>query len=295
MHRRSYTLPKYALCIKRSSLTAVERYELNQWLEEHNVSSANLRRVFTDVQPLARLLYRYYPEIVDLNIYPPVNSVHNKVCNWETFNRRVLSKLGLQLTREQMIRVARSVPGSVDQLLYSVMRVHRAAEQKAREERISTEEEVESPAATQQPSGVMDEPPRSNEQRPLTLPLPVPLPTTLSFSLSQANRQTTDDINRVIPTAYAVRSLRQLASGTPSVTMKRSSLSRGGIPTGADTTGSSGRSQRHLLNRRSYTTTATVEQPSAASAATAATAGAMPEAAEADPQTMATASRQRGR
>ncbi|XP_017871334.1 PREDICTED: uncharacterized protein LOC108619320 [Drosophila arizonae] len=292
MHRRGYALPKYALCIKRSSLSAVERYELNQWLEEHHISSSNLRRAFTDVQPLARLLHRYYPEIIDLKIYPPVNSVHNKVCNWETFNRRVLSKLGLQLTREQMIRVARSVPGSVDQLLYSIMRVHRAAEQKAREQRVSTEEEDESTTATLQPSAGTDEA-KSNERKPLTLPVPVPLPTTLSFSLSQANRQNIDEVNQLIPTAYAVRSLRQAASATPSTTVKSSSMSRGGIPTGASTTGRSSRSKRHSLNRRSYTTTPTVELPAGE---TAVIGGAMPEAAAAAvPQTMATASRQRGR
>lgn len=288
MHRRTYTLPKYALSIKRSTLSAVERYELNQWLEEHRVSTYNLRRSFTDVQPLARILSRYYPEIVDLNIYPPVNSVHNKVCNWETFNRRVLAKLGLQLTREQMIRVARSVPGSVDQLLYSVMRVHRAAEEKALEEHVSTEEEDEPAAEALEPDEA-----KPTDRKQLTLPLPVPLPRTLSFSLTHSGRHTDFDVSKLIPTAYAVRSLRKVASATPttSTSKKRSSPSRGGIPTGASSSGRSGRNKRQLLNRRSYTKTNTGELPSTASSATG---GAMPEEAEAGPHTSATASRHRG-
>lgn len=118
---------------KKTMLSPSEQYELNQWLEENEVHSNNLRRSFTDVLPLARLLSRHYPELIDLNYYPPKNSVHNKLCNWESFNKRVLSRLGVQLTREQMVRVARSVPGSVDLLLYSVMRVQVSNERKRRE------------------------------------------------------------------------------------------------------------------------------------------------------------------
>ncbi|EDW66374.2 sperm flagellar protein 1 [Drosophila virilis] len=134
-------MPKQSSSVKRTSLSAVEQYELNQWLEENRINSSNLRRSFTDVLPLARLMSRYYPEMIDLNYYPPRNSVQNKLCNWESFNKRVLARLGLQLTRDQMVRVARSVPGSVDLLLYSVMRVQMAAERKAREERPSSEDE----------------------------------------------------------------------------------------------------------------------------------------------------------
>ncbi|KAH8396390.1 hypothetical protein KR222_009666, partial [Zaprionus bogoriensis] len=118
---------------KKTSLSAVEQYELNQWLEQNEIHSSSLRRSFTDVLPLARLLARHYPDLIDLNHYPPRNSVHNKLCNWDAFNKRVLTRLGVQLSRDQMVRVARSVPGSVDLLLYSIMRVHLANERKQRE------------------------------------------------------------------------------------------------------------------------------------------------------------------
>lgn len=126
-------MPRLNAGAKKTTLSTVEQYELNQWLEQHEIHSNNLRRSFTDVLPLARLLSRHYPELIDLNIYPPRNSVHNKVSNWESFNKRVLSRLGVHLTRDQMMRVARSVPGSVDLLLYSVMRVQVANERKRRE------------------------------------------------------------------------------------------------------------------------------------------------------------------
>ncbi|XP_034472745.1 sperm flagellar protein 1-like isoform X2 [Drosophila innubila] len=136
-------MPRQTTSAKKTSLNAVEQYELNQWLEQNHINSTNLRRSFTDVLPLARLLSRYYPDLIDLNYYPPRNSVHNKLCNWESFNKRVLARLGLHLSRDQMVRVARSVPGSVDLLLFNIMRIQMAAERKAREANGSTDEDEE--------------------------------------------------------------------------------------------------------------------------------------------------------
>ncbi|KAL7743635.1 hypothetical protein ACLKA6_019253 [Drosophila palustris] len=134
-------MPRQTTSTKKTSLNAVEQYELNQWLEQNHINSTNLRRSFTDVLPLARLLARYYPDLIDLNYYPPRNSVQNKLTNWESFNKRVLARLGVHLTRDQMVRVARSVPGSVDLLLYSIMRIQMAAERKAREAHGSSDED----------------------------------------------------------------------------------------------------------------------------------------------------------
>ncbi|EDW75320.1 uncharacterized protein Dwil_GK20110 [Drosophila willistoni] len=106
---------------KKTSLTSLEQYELNQWLQEHNINPTTIRRTFTDVMPLARLLSRYYPELIDVNYYPPRNSVQSKLANWKLFKERVLNKVGVRLTRDEMGRVARCVPGSVDLLLFSVM------------------------------------------------------------------------------------------------------------------------------------------------------------------------------
>lgn len=149
-------MPRMPGGTKKTALTPIEQYELNQWLEQNDIHSNNLRRFFTDVLPLARLLSRHYPELIDLNYYPPKNSVHNKLCNWESFNKRVLSRLGVQLTREQMVRVARSIPGSVDLLLYSVMRVQLSNERKRRERQdasstssTSTEDDNPNPNAAQ--------------------------------------------------------------------------------------------------------------------------------------------------
>ncbi|XP_030078919.1 uncharacterized protein LOC111598185 isoform X2 [Drosophila hydei] len=262
-------MPKQSISVKKSSLSAVEQYELNQWLEENNISSTNLRRSFTDVLPLARLLSRYYPDIIDLNYYPPRNSVQNKLCNWESFNKRVLSKLGLQLTREQMIRVARSVPGSVDQLLYSVMRVHMAAEMKAREEHESTDDYDESvPTATLLPSADTED--KLDEVKPSPLPLPTAPPLMLANKFNKPLGVTKAQDNKD-QTTISVKSLKQ-AAALPPTAMKRTGLSRGGTGIGGGGTQRTGRNKRQLQqHRNAHVAAAAAESPSAATATTAAT------------------------
>lgn len=262
-------MPKQSISVKKSSLSAVEQYELNQWLEENNISSTNLRRSFTDVLPLARLLSRYYPDIIDLNYYPPRNSVQNKLCNWESFNKRVLSKLGLQLTREQMIRVARSVPGSVDQLLYSVMRVHMAAEMKAREEHESTDDYDESvPTATLLPSADTED--KLDEVKPSPLPLPTAPPLMLANKFNKPLGVTKAEDNKD-QTTISVKSLKQ-AAALPPTAMKRTGLSRGGTGIGGGGTQRTGRNKRQLQqHRNAHVAAAAAESPSAATATTAAT------------------------
>ncbi|EDV92176.1 GH24769 [Drosophila grimshawi] len=149
-------MPKHSGSLKKTSLSSIEQYELSQWLKDNRINASNLRRSFTDVHPLARLMLRHFPRLIDLNYYPPRNSVQNKLCNWESFNKRVLARLNLHLTREQMVRVARSVPGSVDLLLYSVMRIQKMAERRAQAAQDSSAEqddddEASKPGSESQP------------------------------------------------------------------------------------------------------------------------------------------------
>ncbi|XP_030568735.1 sperm flagellar protein 1-like [Drosophila novamexicana] len=201
-------MPKQSSSVKRTSLSAVEQYELNQWLEENRINSSNLRRSFTDVLPLARLMSRYYPDMIDLNYYPPRNSVQNKLCNWESFNKRVLARLGLQLTRDQMVRVARSVPGSVDLLLYSVMRVQMAAERKAREERPSSGDDDDMNVDEKQSAGQPDD--------------------------------TKDDRAGIKPMGVAVDTVNRSLKQTPALPLKRAAAAAVSVKAGVARGGGSG-------------------------------------------------------
>lgn len=66
---------------------------------------------------MAELLKRYYPRHVDLHNYTSKNSIANKIDNWSTLNRKVMSKIGTKLSKDVIVRLANSEPGVIDSVL----------------------------------------------------------------------------------------------------------------------------------------------------------------------------------
>ncbi|KAK5645337.1 hypothetical protein RI129_006637 [Pyrocoelia pectoralis] len=82
--------------------------------------------------PLAEILKHHYPKLVELHNYTPKNSISQKLINWQTLNRKVLSKLDLSLTNEVMEELSQSVPGAIEKLLFSVKeRIERVPPEKS--------------------------------------------------------------------------------------------------------------------------------------------------------------------
>lgn len=69
---------------------------------------------------MAELLKRYYPKLVDINNYIPGCSLSNKIENWCTLNRKVLSKIDIKLNKDTINSIAQSQPGAIEKLLYEV-------------------------------------------------------------------------------------------------------------------------------------------------------------------------------
>ncbi|XP_030381606.1 sperm flagellar protein 1-like [Scaptodrosophila lebanonensis] len=111
--------------INRKNLSGKELEEVHKWLHQNNINSLRLRREFSDVLPLAELLKRDYPRLIDLYNYPKKNSVQLKMVNWETFNFKVLSKFNLTLSRELMELLAGGVPGAAEVLLHEIIRLEK--------------------------------------------------------------------------------------------------------------------------------------------------------------------------
>ncbi|XP_068159276.1 sperm flagellar protein 1-like [Drosophila tropicalis] len=111
--------------ISRKNLTVEEVEEVHKWLKENNINIQKLRRDFSDVMPLAELLKRAHPRIVDLYNYPKKNSVHLKIINWETFNFKVLAKFNLTLSRDLMEMLANGVPGAAEVLMHEIIRLEK--------------------------------------------------------------------------------------------------------------------------------------------------------------------------
>ncbi|KAK9889710.1 hypothetical protein WA026_007092 [Henosepilachna vigintioctopunctata] len=70
--------------------------------------------------PLAEILKQHFPKLVELHNYTPTNSYSNKLANWDTLNRKVLSKIRLPLSREVMEQLARSKQGVIEGVLHDI-------------------------------------------------------------------------------------------------------------------------------------------------------------------------------
>ncbi|KAJ8680684.1 hypothetical protein QAD02_016471 [Eretmocerus hayati] len=96
--------------------------EIYGWLDEIPLSrpKKNVARDFSDGVLMAELLKRYYPKYVDINNYIPGNSTAKKIDNWSTLNRKVLSKLGIKLSKDTINELSHSQPGIIEKTLLEI-------------------------------------------------------------------------------------------------------------------------------------------------------------------------------
>lgn len=100
-----------------------ELQEVYEMVDAINFSRAkkNINRDFADGLMMAELVHHYSPKIVSLHNYPPANSLTKKIENWTTLNAKVLKRLGISLTKQQIDDIANAVPNVIEQLLYLIL------------------------------------------------------------------------------------------------------------------------------------------------------------------------------
>lgn len=69
---------------------------------------------------LVEILKHLHPKLVEVHNYTARNSVSQKLINWETLNRKVLLKLGVNLSNTTMEQLAQSTPGAIEKVLLDV-------------------------------------------------------------------------------------------------------------------------------------------------------------------------------
>ncbi|XP_043276503.1 sperm flagellar protein 1-like [Venturia canescens] len=96
--------------------------EIYTWVDQISFSRPrkNIARDFSDAVFMAELLKRYYPRHVDLHNYVPRNAVGKKIENWSTLDRKVLSKIGLRLNKDTILKLAYSEAGAIETVLAEV-------------------------------------------------------------------------------------------------------------------------------------------------------------------------------
>jgi hypothetical protein len=102
-----------------------ETMQIYEWVDSFQLSrpKKNIARDFSDGLLLAEILKKYVPKLVDLHNYPDCSSTKHKLSNWETLNNKVLKKLGLRLTKNEINDVIFCKPNAIEELLKKVYNV----------------------------------------------------------------------------------------------------------------------------------------------------------------------------
>ena len=90
-----------------------------EWVDSIPLSrqKKNISRDFNDAVLFAEMIKYHYPRLVDLHNYPSASSTKAKIINWETLNKKVLSKIGLKIGKNEIDDLVRSKPNAIENLL----------------------------------------------------------------------------------------------------------------------------------------------------------------------------------
>jgi hypothetical protein len=93
-----------------------------KWLGNIPLSkgTGKLERDFSDGVKMAELLKYYYPRYVDLHNYSPVLKRASKINNWDTLNRKVLSKLDIRISDAMTDKIVSGTKGEILNLLTEI-------------------------------------------------------------------------------------------------------------------------------------------------------------------------------
>eukprot|EP00051_Salpingoeca_urceolata_P001461 m.41187 g.41187 ORF g.41187 m.41187 type:complete len:203 (-) comp11437_c0_seq3:131-739(-) len=96
-----------------------ELQRLYTWIDEVPLSRAkkNITRDFSDGVLVAEIVHHFIPRFVDLHNYTPALSKPQKEGNWETLQRKVFKRIGLEVTRNVVQGVIECHPGVVEVVL----------------------------------------------------------------------------------------------------------------------------------------------------------------------------------
>jgi hypothetical protein len=103
-------------------LTEEDKQLVYNWIDEIPLSrpKKNISRDFSDGVLLAEVIRHFLPKLVDLHNYSSFNSITQKRNNWETLNKKVLKRLGYQLTKADVENLVNCMPDMIERVLKNV-------------------------------------------------------------------------------------------------------------------------------------------------------------------------------
>lgn len=107
-----------------SSLNTFELEAVLKWVDNFELSRCRrkLNRDFSDAVLLAEILKFAFPNLVELHNYTGRCAVQGKIENWDMLNRKVLKKLQVHLTPEEIEKLANADTSCIEEVLFRVMK-----------------------------------------------------------------------------------------------------------------------------------------------------------------------------
>lgn len=80
----------------------------------------NIARDFSDGVLAAEVVRHFIPKLVDVHNYSAAHSVSQKTYNWNTFNLKVLKKIGMSLSKKEIEDLVNMTPDTIELLLLNL-------------------------------------------------------------------------------------------------------------------------------------------------------------------------------
>ena len=93
-----------------------------EWVDSIQLSrpKKNIARDFCDCVLVAEIIKHYLPRLVDLHNYPSASSTMQKTTNWNTLNTKVLKKIGVKMTKQEINDIITCKPLAIEHLLQKI-------------------------------------------------------------------------------------------------------------------------------------------------------------------------------
>lgn len=100
-------------------VTEQDLKKLYTWIDDIPLTrpKRNFSRDFSDGVLMAEVLHYYFPKLVQMHNYTSANGLRQKKYNWETLNRKVLNRLGVEVTDEEVEDIVNCKPRAIEALL----------------------------------------------------------------------------------------------------------------------------------------------------------------------------------
>lgn len=103
-------------------LTEEDLQLIYNWVDEIPLSrpKRSIARDFSDGVLVAEIIKHFIPKIVDMHNYSAAHSVSQKTYNWNTLNVKVLKKLNLNLSKDEIEGVVNMTPDAIEKILLAL-------------------------------------------------------------------------------------------------------------------------------------------------------------------------------